>query len=162
MCLSPNRWARVILLAPFKFLLHPKYFKKFLIYPFLLLLHSFLFSFLLTPFTYVFLLAELLLPHCGWFRRGALSRWLVTCYIEFVVVVVVGVAMQRRRRLVFYICERSDHTDWQSIWSIQIANPYGFNAVKKQTNTGDRVLTATAGGEMGKKICCNEPRIKQS
>lgn len=42
----------------------------------IILLHSFLLCFL-TPFSCVFLLAELLLPCCGWFHQSVLLQWFV-------------------------------------------------------------------------------------
>ena len=103
----------IIVSTPFKFLLHLT-FLKILTLPFFtssLFLPSFFSSYI----THLhFLLVELLLLCCGCFCRGALLLWLIICYIEFVVGIVMGVTVQRWRRL-FFTCanyKRLCPMDW--------------------------------------------------
>ena len=108
-----------------------------------LLLCSFLFPFLLTTFICIDCWLSSFFC-CGWFRRGALSRWLITCCIEFVIVIVMSVVVVMVEEFSFLHMQmiRMCHTDWkfvygliickkhtnlQSLWLIQFANMYGCN-----------------------------------
>ena len=93
---------------------------------------SHILCFLLTPFSCVFLLAKLLLSCCGWFYRGALSRWFVrsshwVCDCQSVWSIWLSI------RVIHMIVDPYGHMNSLFACTIQIVNPYGFNTVKKQT-----------------------------